>query len=237
MEILKADKLNCFAALLKIVPTGCKDAVLQELLLRNCTINCLTSGKKTKQPQTDNLCLCWAFALKLQENHWLAEKNLEIFTSSVKRMDGLSPNQFKGVHMNDISVAEDLLTLNNLLYDIDIVGWNNLGENAGRSAQKYENTAGLLRYNDHICYARNINAVFQSFRSPSCNAFFIRIFTLERHSTTCNERVKQYLFENCLWKPRTSLWQAGLFRYQVPKSTKTFRELRNFWFWIKLCPR
>ena len=176
-RLCKLTNLTVFAALVKVMPTGCTDAVLPELLLRNCTINCLTSGKKTKQPQTDNLCLCWAFALKLQENHWLAEKNLEIFTSSVKRMDGLSPNQFKGVHMNDISVAEDLLTLNILLYDIEIVGWNNLGELARRSAQKYESTAGLLRYNDHICYVRNINAVFRSFCSPSCNTFFIWTLT------------------------------------------------------------
>ena len=39
-------------------------------------------------------------------------------------MDGLSPNQFKGVHMNDIPIVEDLLTLNILLYDIDIVDGN-----------------------------------------------------------------------------------------------------------------
>ena len=39
-------------------------------------------------------------------------------------MDAISPNQFQGVHMNDIPTVEDLLTLNILLYDIDIVDWN-----------------------------------------------------------------------------------------------------------------
>ena len=160
-RLCKLTNLTVFAALVNVMPTGCTDAVLPELLLRNCTINCLTSGKKTKQTQIDNLCLFRAVALNLQENHWLAEENLEIFTSSVKRMDGLSPSQFKGVHMNDLPVAEDLLTLNNLLYDLDIVGWNNLVELVGRSAQKYESTAGLLRYNDRICYVRNTNAVFR----------------------------------------------------------------------------
>ena len=52
-------------------------------------------------------------------------------------MDALSPNQF---NMNDIPVVKDLLTLNILLYDIDIVGWNNFGELARRNAQKYEST-------------------------------------------------------------------------------------------------
>ena len=90
-RLCKLTNLTVFAALVKVMPTGCTDAVLPELLLRNCTINCLTSGKKTKQPQIDNLCLFRAVAVNLQENHWLAEKNLEIFTSSVKRMVGLSP--------------------------------------------------------------------------------------------------------------------------------------------------
>ena len=40
-------------------------------------------------------------------------------------MDGFSPNPFHGVHVNDIPVVEDLLTLNLLLYetvDVNITG-------------------------------------------------------------------------------------------------------------------
>ena len=59
-------------------------------------------------------------------------------------MDGLSPNQFQGVPMNDIPNVEDLLTLNILLYDIDIVDGNIVRELARQSVQKYENTARLL---------------------------------------------------------------------------------------------
>ena len=87
-------------------------------------------------------------------------------------MDGLSADQFQGVHMNGISIVEDLLTLNILLYDIDNVDGNIVGELARRSVQKYENTVRLLRYNNHICYVNNINAVFQSFRCPNCDIFF-----------------------------------------------------------------
>ena len=43
-------------------------------------------------------------------------------------MNGLSPNQLQGVHMNDVPTVEDLITLNNLLYDIDIVNGNTVGE-------------------------------------------------------------------------------------------------------------
>ena len=77
-------------------------------------------------------------------------------------MDGLSAHHFQGFHMNDIPIVEDLLTLNILLYDVDIVDENIIGELARRSVQKYENAARLLRYNNHIRYVKNISAVLQS---------------------------------------------------------------------------
>ena len=64
-------------------------------------------------------------------------------------MDELSPNQFQGVHMNDIPTVEGLLTLNILLYEIDILDGNIIRELARRSMQKYNNTVRLLRYNTH----------------------------------------------------------------------------------------
>ena len=106
-------------------------------------------------------------------------------------MDGLSPNQFQGVNMNDFPIVEYLLTLNIVLYDKDIVEGNIIGEHARRSAQKYKNTVRLLRYNNHICYVNNINAVFQSFRYLNCDTFFNRTFNLERHLTKLIERVKK----------------------------------------------
>ena len=102
-------------------------------------------------------------------------------------MDGLSADQFQGVHMNDIPTVEDLLTLNIVLYVIDIMDGNIIGELARRSVQKYEKTVRLLRYNNHICYVNNINAVFQSFCCPNCDTFFNRTFNLERKLTTCSE--------------------------------------------------
>ena len=36
-------------------------------------------------------------------------------------MDGLSASLSRGVHVNDIPTLEDLITVNSLLYDIDIV--------------------------------------------------------------------------------------------------------------------
>ena len=98
--------------------------------------------------------------------------------------------------MNDIPFVEDLLNLNIVLYDIDIVDGNIMGELARRSVQKYENTVRLLRYNNHICYVNNIKAVFQSFRCPNCDTFFNRSFNLERPLITCSERVNNVYPKN-----------------------------------------
>ena len=52
----------------------------------------------------------------------------------------------------------------------------------------------------------------------------------------------QWTSENCLSEerisnPTNSLWQAGLFRYQVHELTKTRQKLSNIRLWINLCPR
>ena len=60
-------------------------------------------------------------------------------------MDGLNSNQFAGVHTNYIRVVKDLLTLNNLLYDIDFVDGIFIGELARQSVQKYKNTMQILK--------------------------------------------------------------------------------------------
>ena len=168
----KLTNLTVFAALLKDVPMGCKNAVLPEPLLKKCTINCLTYEENTRQPYNDNLCLFRAIALQLHGSQRLEEETSKLFNLFINKMDGLSADQFQGVHTNDIPTVEDVLTLNIVLYDINFVDGNIIGELATRSVQKYDNTARLLRYNNRICYVNNIIAVFQSFGCPNCDTFF-----------------------------------------------------------------
>ena len=98
--------------------------------------------------------------------------------------------------MNDFPTVEDLLTLNILLYDIDIVDGNIAGELARQSVQKYENTVRMLRENNHICYVKNIIGVLQSFRCPNCDTFFNRTLNLERNLSTCSVRVRNVYPKN-----------------------------------------
>ena len=72
----KLTNLTVFAALLKDLPMGCKDAVLPEPLLKICTINCLTFEETTRQAYNNNLCLFGALALHLHGNQRLEKRNI-----------------------------------------------------------------------------------------------------------------------------------------------------------------
>ena len=138
------------------------------------------------------ICVFCALALVLHGNSRLEEDTFKTLNLLMSRMD----RQFHGVHKNDIPIVEDLLLLNFLLYDIHIVEGNRIGELVRRSVQKHEHFVRLLRYNNHICFVSNFNAVFQSFRCPNCDIFFNRTSNLERHLTICSERVKNVYPKN-----------------------------------------
>ena len=70
----KLTNLNVCAALLKDVPTGCKDAVLPEPLLKIHTINCLTYEENTRQPNKDSLSPFRWPALHMRGNQRLEEE-------------------------------------------------------------------------------------------------------------------------------------------------------------------
>ena len=224
----KLTNLTVIAALLKDVPLGCKDAVLPEPILKNCTINCLPFEENTRQPYSDNLCLFRALALHLHGNHWLEEETSKIINLFINRMDGLSADQFQGVHMNDIPIVQDLLILNILLYDIDIVDGNIIGEPGRRSVQKHEKTVQLLRYKNRICYENNNNAVFQSFCCPNYDTLFNRTFNLERNLTTCSDWVKNVYPRNVYQIRETLFDKLDSFGIRYTSEQKLFKNLAIF---------
>ena len=101
-RLYKLTNLKVFAALLKNVLIGCKDAVLPEPLYQNHTINNLTFEGNTRQPYNNILCLLRALALHLQGTQRLHEETPKLFNLFINKMDGLSANQFQGVHMNSV---------------------------------------------------------------------------------------------------------------------------------------
>ena len=75
----KLTNLTVFAALLKDVPTGYRNAPLPKLLMRNGTNNCLTYEESKRQPNNDNLCLFRALALHLHGTQRLEEETSKLF--------------------------------------------------------------------------------------------------------------------------------------------------------------
>ena len=117
------------------------------------------------------------------------EEESEIFNLFMIRVDGLSPIQFQAVYMNDSPIVEVSLQLKIPLYDIDIEEGKFIGEFDWRNLQEDQSTVRMLRFNSHLRYSSNINAVSQSFRCPNCDTFFKKTYVLERNITTCSERV------------------------------------------------
>ena len=168
---------------------GCKDTVLPEPLLRNCNVNCLTFEKNTRQPYNDNLCLFRALALHVHGNEKLEEETSKIFNLFLNNSEEGDVSKFQGVHLCDIPKVEDLLQLNIFHYDIDFVDGELIVELCRRSIRKYEKSVKLLRYNNHISYVNNINALFKAFRCTTCDTFFSKTGNLERHLVTCSDRI------------------------------------------------
>ena len=158
-RFFKLTNVTIFAALLKDIPMGCKDAVLPEFLLKNHTVNCLTYEQNTKKPYKDNLCLFRALALHLHGNERLEEETLKLFNLFRVNSTNPDPSKFEGVCMDDIPSVEDIVGVNIFIYDIDFIDGAMVGELARRSIKKYEKNVQLIRYNRHICYVDNINAL------------------------------------------------------------------------------
>ena len=93
-RFLKLTNLTIFAALLRDIPMGCKDAVLHESLPKNQTIICLTHEQNAKKPYKDNLCLLSALALHLHGNERLEEETSKLFNLFLVSSTNLDPSKF-----------------------------------------------------------------------------------------------------------------------------------------------
>ena len=195
-RFFKLTKLTIFAAPLKDISMGCKDAVLHEPLLKNHTVNCLTYEQNTEEPYKDNLCLFRALALHLHGKERLEEKTSKLFNLFLANSTNPDHSKIQGVCMDDVPSVEDIVGINNFINDIDLIDGAMVGELARRSIKKYEKSVQLIRYNSHICYVDNIHALFETFHCPTCDTYFQKTGNLERHLVRCSERVKQIYPKN-----------------------------------------
>ena len=103
-------------------------------------------------------------------------------------------------------------------------------ELARGSIKKYEKNVHLMRYNNHICYVDNINALFNAFRCPTCDTYFQKTGNLERHLVGCSERVK-HIYPKNMYQIRETLFdKLDLFDIQYTDDQKIFNNLAVFDF-------
>ena len=171
-----------------------------------------------------------ALALHFHGNEKQEEETSKIFNLFLKNSEKGDVSNFQGVHLNDIPKVEDLLQLNIFLYDIDIVNGELNGELCRRSIQKYQKSAKLLRYNNHICYVHNINALSKDFRCTTCDTFFSRIGNLERHLVTCSDRVDHIHTKNVYELRETLFEKKDAFIIPYRNDQKLFKNLAIFDF-------
>ena len=189
-KVYKLTNLSVLAALLKDVPMGCEDYVLPEPLLKNQNVNCLTYEQNTEKPYKDNLCLSRALALHLHGNERLEEETSKFLNLLVNKYGVVDPSNFQGVHRTFILKVEEMLQHKILLYDLEFVDGELIGELLRRSVQKFEKSVKRLRYNNHICHLSDMNSFFKCFRCSTCDTISSKTGNLERHLITCRERLK-----------------------------------------------
>ena len=132
--------------------------------------------------------------------------------------------------MDDIPSVEDIVGINIFIYDIDIIDGAMVGELARRSIKKYEKKVQLIRYNSHICYAHNINALFKAFRCPTCDTLVQKTGNLERHLVRCSERVKHIYPKNVYQLRKTLFDKLDSFDIQHTDDQTLFTNLAVFDF-------
>ena len=171
-----------------------------------------------------------AIALHLHRNEILEEETSKIFNLFFNNSEKGEVSKFQGVHLNDIPKVEDFLQLNIFLYDIDFVDGELIGGLCRRSIRKYEKSVKLLRYNNHICFVNNINALFKTFRYTTCDTFFSKTGNLKRHLVTFSDRVKHIYPKNVYELRETLFEKLDAFNIPYKNEQKLFKNLAIFDF-------
>ena len=137
--------------------------------------------------------------------------------------------------MTDIPKVEEIFLLNSFLYDIDFVDGELIWELAGRSIQKFEKSVKLLRFNNHIFYVSDMNSFFTSFRCSKCDTMFSKTGNLERHLTTCSERVKHFYPKNVYQLRETLFEKLDSFIIPYREDQKLFNNLAVCEYFESIC--
>ena len=136
MELFSGEKLGSMWGLDKFVlfATLSEDTLMGWIMLfhqKLCRkLTPVTVSREWEKEDNQMMSTSAFFRIHPVINKWIF---LQILNSFISRPEAHSPNPFQGVHMNDIPVVEDLLTLKILFCDEDITDRNFMGKLARRS--------------------------------------------------------------------------------------------------------
>ena len=187
-KLLFTTNVTSFAALLKSVPVGFKDILLPPNLVKRSDVNCLTYNSN-KERYNDNFCLLRAVCMHKTGNERVEEETKKLLNDYLTANTHLPLQNFRGVGLEDLHIVERLAEVNFLVYGTEVSDGGIIGELAERSLRRFNSTATLLRYNNHICYVTDVNKVINSFRCYTCNTFFTKSSIIQRHKPKCEELV------------------------------------------------
>ena len=138
-------------------------------------------------------------------NERVEEETKKLFNAYLTANQHLSVQNFRGVGLEDLQMVDRLAEVNILVSEIEVSDGGIFGELSERSLRRFNSTATLLRYNNHICFVTVVNKVFKSFRCSTCNSFFTRSSNIQRHMPKCEELVKN-IYPKSVYQLRETLF-------------------------------
>ena len=133
--------------------------------------------------------------------------------------------------VEDLPLVEIMIGCNIFLYDFDLQEGDCVGESGRRSIGKFDKTAKLMLFNNHLIYTNDIDNLFKCFRCPSCDGLFNRSENFNRHFMTCKDRVR-HLFKECIYTIFENLFEG--FNIPVSKNISILNNLAIFDF-VSIC--
>ena len=202
----------------------CKITVLPNPPLKNHSVKCSTFEETSWKAYNDKLCVMRTLALHLHGIERLEEETSKLFKQFLEKTGGTDPANFWDVCIEDIAIVEEIVQADFFLNDIDFVDVSMVGKLARRSVRKHSNTVRLLRFDSHICYDSNVNALFKAHRCVSCHQLINKTDNLEQHLTTCKERLKHILSKNVYQLRETLLDKLDSLNIPYSDDQKLFKK-------------
>ena len=109
-----------------------------------------------------------------------------------------------------------MIRCNIFRYDFDVQEGDYVGELARLCFGRFDKTVKLLRFNNHIIHSNDIDYFFKCFRCPSCDFFFHRSNSFNKHLMNCKDQMR-YDYPKIVYTLRETVFEK-LDSFNIPVS-------------------